>query len=260
MNPAFWKNKKILITGTSSGIGKALLEMLQPTEAVIYSVSRSGKTGRKNNVYHFALDITKSGDLNKLQKSLEKETDKLDFLVNNAGITAHGRFENTGISVFRKVFDINFFAAIELAQKTLKLLQKARGTVVGVSTVSGFYGIPGRAAYSASKSALHAAFESFAIEEREHGVKSVIICPPYTRTGLRTSGLDAAGKKLDEEQHKGKILEPEDVASRIIDVMEKGKTGVLAMDFSGHFVKWMRTLAPGLLQKILHRKLHRDFH
>lgn len=268
MKHDFWAGKDILITGTSSGIGKALVELLADKPCRIFSVSRTisaPEEGRSpsletHQVIPIKCDISNPDEIKKLKIQIGKFTDKLDILINNAGITAHGRFDETDIRVFHKIFSTNFFGSIYLTQLMLDLLKKSTGIVMTVSTVSGFYGIPGRSAYSASKAALHSAFEAFGIEMIDQGVKSVVVCPPYTKTGLRTSGLDKAGKQLNEAQHKGKILLPNDVAKYMLDVLEKGKTGNITMDFSGRFVKWMRTLAPSLLNKILYKKLYHDFH
>jgi NAD(P)-dependent dehydrogenase (short-subunit alcohol dehydrogenase family) len=187
-------------------------------------------------------------------------TDSVDVLFNNAGITAHGRFDETDIAVFKKTFDINFFGAVHLSRLLVEPIKKAKGIFFVTSTVSGLYGIPGRSAYSSSKSALHAVFESIRIELSEYGVRSIIFCPPYTKTALRTSGLDAKGSTLNEEQAKGKIKTPEEVAEEMVRACENPNSRLVTMDKSGNFVKWMRLFAPSLLEKILFKKLYNDFH
>ncbi|HNO23259.1 MAG TPA: 3-ketoacyl-ACP reductase, partial [Leptospiraceae bacterium] len=111
-----------------------------------------------------------------------------------------------------------------------------------------------------SKSALHAVFESLRIELSEEGIRSIIFCPPYTKTNLRTSGLDAKGEKLQEEQAKGKIKTPEEVAEEMVKAMENPNSRLVTMDKSGIVVKWLRLFAPAFLEKILFKKLYNDFH
>jgi short-subunit dehydrogenase len=154
---------------------------------------------------------------------------------------------------------VNFFGNVHLTLELIEALKKARGMVMVTSTVSGLYGIPGRSAYSSSKAALHAVYESLRVELSDYGVRSIIFCPPYTRTALRTSGLDAQGNQLNEEQASGKIKTPEEVAIEMVAAAEDPNSRLVIIDKSGFFVKWMRNLAPAFLEKVLRKKLHHDF-
>lgn len=263
MNQSLWQNKNIIITGASSGIGEALLNALSGIPCRIFTLDRNPKTQATRTtaeVIPLLCDITKESDLQAASEKILSMTDSVDFLFNNAGITAHGRFDKTDISVFRKTFEVNFFGNIHLTLLLVGALKKARGMVMVTSTVSGMYGIPGRAAYSSSKAALHAVYESLRIELSEFGVRSIIFCPPYTRTALRTSGLDASGNALNEEQAKGKIKTPEEVAESMIEAAENPNSRLVIIDKSGFFVKWMRVIAPSFLERILFKKLYHDFH
>jgi NAD(P)-dependent dehydrogenase (short-subunit alcohol dehydrogenase family) len=262
MKPVFWENKNIVITGTSSGIGEALLHKLQTVQCKIFAIDRSPKDHPSSQAVVIPLicDISKEEDIIKTSETILSQTDKIDFLFNNAGITAHGRFDETDISVFKKTFDINFFGAVHLSRLLVEPIKKAKGTFFVTSTVSGLYGIPGRAPYSSSKSALHAVFESIRIELSEYGVRSIIFCPPYTKTALRTSGLDAKGQTLNEAQAKGKIKTPEEVAEEMVKACENPNSRLVTMDKSGFFVKWLRLLSPALLERIIFKKLYHDFH
>ncbi|MCB1177501.1 MAG: SDR family NAD(P)-dependent oxidoreductase [Leptospiraceae bacterium] len=262
MKEKHWQNKHIVITGTSSGIGEAVLKTLSNIECTIFAIDRSPKDHeqKKAKIVPLLCDITNDEDVIKVSEEILKVTDTVDVFFNNAGITAHGRFDETEISVFRKTFDINFFGGIHLTKLLIEPIKKAKGAIMATSTVSGLYGIPGRAAYSSSKAALHAVYEAIRIELSEFGVRSIIFCPPYTRTALRTSGLDAKGTKLNEEQAKGKIKTPEEVASDMIKAVENPNSRLVTIDKSGNFVKWMRLFAPSILEKVLFKKLYNDFH
>ena len=120
MNTKFWQNKTIVITGTSSGIGEAILVALKDIPCTIFALDREPK---KIEAFHNAeiipikCDISVDADILNVQKQISAKTDKVDVLFNNAGITTHGRFDETDISVFRKTFDINFFGTINLTSK-----------------------------------------------------------------------------------------------------------------------------------------------
>lgn len=263
MNIKFWENKVVVITGTSSGIGEAILKELKDSVKTIFALDRSPKEidfSHKAEIIPIQCDISKDEDILNVQKKVNEKTTTVDVLFNNAGITIHSRFDQTDISVFRKSFDINFFGTVNLTLKLIEHIKKAKGAILTTSTVSGLYGIPGRSVYSSSKSALHAVFESLRIELSEFGVRSIIFCPPYTKTNLRTSGMDAKGNTLNEAQHSGRILMPEDVAKEMIKSVENPNSRLVTMDRSGFFVKIMRLFAPARLEKILFKKLYKDFH
>ncbi|MDX1959826.1 MAG: SDR family NAD(P)-dependent oxidoreductase [Leptospiraceae bacterium] len=262
MNQNFWNGKTIVITGTSSGIGEAILNELKEISCTIFAIDRTTKDipTSKAKIVQLQCDLTRSDELEKTGQEILKQTESVDVLFNNAGITAHGRFDEMKMEVFRKTFEINFFAAVHLTLVLIDKIKKSKGVVIVTSTVSGLYGIPGRSAYSSSKSALHAAFESLRIELSEFGVRSIIFCPPYTKTALRTSGLDSKGNKLNEEQAKGKIKTPKEVAEAMILAVEDKNSRLVTMDKSGFYVKWLRLFAPAFLEKQLFKKLYHDFH
>lgn len=127
------------------------------------------------------------------------------------------------------------------------------------STVSALYGVPGRAAYSASKSALHAALESLRIESLLEGIGVSLVCVPYTDTALRTSGLTADGKVLAEAPAKGKRKSAKEVAQVLMEVAKDKEARLVTFNLSGKFLEWMRFFSPKFLEKILYKKLYNDF-
>jgi short-subunit dehydrogenase len=262
MNQSFWKNKKIVITGTSSGIGEAVLNSLSEIDCTIFALDRTPKKSesKKAIIHEIKCDISSDEEIANATKEILSKTDSVDVLFNNAGITIHGRFDETKIDVFRKSFGINFFGTVNLTLHLIEAIKKAKGAILTTSTVSGLYGVPGRSVYSSSKSALHAVFESLRIELSEFGVRSILFCPPYTKTNLRTSGLTASGEKLNEAQYQGKILTPEEVAKAMLNAVENKNSRLVTMDKSGFFVKLLRLFAPAFLERVMFKKLYKDFH
>lgn len=265
MNAGFWEGKTIVVTGASSGIGKALVSLLSNVNCKVYALARRveeiplSKIGKMIPMQCDFSDPQEVQSVSQQISNLEK-TNGIDALFNNAGITAHGKFSDLELDVYRKAMEVNFFAPVAMTKILLPLLIQNKGVVVSTSTVSGLYGVPARAAYSASKSALHGAMEALRIEMRDFGVRSVIVCPPYTRTGLRTSGLDSQGNPLKEAQAEGKILEPEDVAKILLESAEDPNSRLVTLDKSGLFVKLLRLFSPSLLESIMYKKLYKDFH
>ncbi|MGJ4748037.1 SDR family oxidoreductase [Leptospira sp. SA-E8] len=270
MQTDLWKGKTIVITGGSSGIGEALLESLSQIPCKLINLSRSEpelvrkiskkKEKRPAEIFHIQADLSSEKEINKAVAKLAKLTDGIDVLFNNAGITAHSRFDQTQIEAFRKAFDVNFFGPVFLTMRLLPFLKKNKGAVMVTSTVSGLYGVPARSAYSSSKSALHAVMESARIELSEEGLRFIIFCPPYTKTNLRSNGIDGDGQKLGESHYSGKSKTPQEVAEKMIRSIEDPNSRLVVMDKSGFFMKWMRNISPSFLEKVLYKKLYKDFH
>ncbi|EQA55821.1 KR domain protein [Leptospira kmetyi serovar Malaysia str. Bejo-Iso9] len=267
MNPSCWTGKTIVVTGGSSGIGEAVLETLSRLDCKLINLSRtepallkrSGNTAA--DLIHIPTDLSSEKEIDKTVKKISKDYRGIDVLFANAGVTTHSRFDGTRIETFRKTFDINFFGPIYLIQRLLPQIKLTRGSVIATSTVSGLYGIPGRSAYSSSKSALHAALEAARIELSEEGLSFIIFCPPYTKTKLRASGLDGDGNVLNEAQHSSsKIKSPQEVALKMIEAVEDPESRLVIMDSSGFFLKWLRNIAPAFLERTLFKKLYKDFH
>jgi len=263
------REKNILITGASSGIGAATaIEAAQRGAHPILVARRKEELDKIAQLIYktssarpitFECDITSEKDRIRLSNALETEIGDLPVLINNAGITAHGRFDQTRPEVLERAMTVNFFSAVYLTQVMLPLMRKAKGQrkIVLVSTPSALHGVPGRIAYSASKAAGHAWMETMRVELSDENFDTLIFCPGYTATGLRASGLSADGKALHEEQASG-ARTPESVASLLLDAIEKDKR-IAFTNSAGWLMFYLRTLAPGLLERTLRKKLKKDF-
>lgn len=267
MKEKFWKDKTVLITGASSGIGEALYLRLKNTVGKIYLLSRNPPSDMEKTYAQLEFIPVDFSHPDSVETAMDtilqkegKEPSQLHVLFNNAGITAHGRFDSTKMEVFRRTFEVNYFGPIRMIQRLCPVLVRSEGVVVSTSTVSGLYGVPGRAAYSSSKSALHSAMEAFRIEMSEKKIRSIIVCPPYTKTRLRSSGLDSEGNILDEPQAGDKIKTPEEVAESIIRAVENPNSRLVTIDKSGLAMKVLRLFSPKTLERIMHKKLYHDFH
>ena len=167
MNP--FKHKVIIITGASSGIGKACAIELAKLGAYICLAAR-----RIEKIDSLKMELIAIGTKAisvKTDVSLENECKtlidetintfgKIDILINNAGIAMRSSFEDTDVKVLKKLMDVNFWGAVYFTKFALPYLLEAKGTVVAVSSVAGFQGLPGRIGYSASKYALNGFFRN----------------------------------------------------------------------------------------------------
>jgi short-subunit dehydrogenase len=262
------KGINALVTGATGGMGSAIAERL------VHSGVNLILTGRKKDHLEKLTSHLKSlvpenesikiihinGDLNdprfiaELRDFVLKNFGDLHLLINNAGITAHGKFIDTIPEVLRKTMEINFFSIAELTQVMLPVLLKTHGQkmIVYTSTPSGFYGIPERSAYSASKAAGNALMESLRTELAEDHIKTLIFAPGYTETNLRNSVLSAKGEIVSESQAKG-AKSPGYAAEKLVKGIEKNRR-IVFTDKNGLGVYLLRVILPGFLERMIIRK------
>ena len=196
------QNKVVVITGGSSGIGKALAEEFGKRGSKIVI------TGRKKEALQDALTSLKSKDIEaiSIQGDVSKEKDnevmaqeaikafgKIDILINNAGISMRAPFKEVDLGVIRKVMDINYWGAIYATKYCLPEILKNKGSVIGISSIAGFRGLPGRVGYSSSKFALQGFLESLRTELLKTGVHVLTACPGFTASNIRKASLTADG-------------------------------------------------------------------
>ena len=123
---------------------------------------------------------------------------KIDVLINNAGISMRATLEDMNLSVMKKVMDINFYGTVFCTKYALPHILKSKGSVVGVSSIAGYKGLPARTAYSASKFAMQGFLESLRIENLKKGLHVLIACPGFTASNIRNTALSKDGEVQKE--------------------------------------------------------------
>lgn len=227
------KDKVVVITGASSGIGKALAYEMASRKAKVVIAARS-----VTKLSEIEADISRSGgQILAVQTDVSSEKDcmrlitntidrfgKIDILINNAGISMRALLKDLDPGVIRHLMDVNFWGTVYCTKYALPYLMKSKGTVVGVSSIAGFKGLPGRTGYSASKFAVQGFLESLRIENRKTGLHVLIACPGFTSSNIRNTALAADGTQQGESPMDEKSLMPaEEVAVKIANAIKKRK-------------------------------------
>ena len=178
-------SKVVLITGASSGIGKAAAEFLSAKGFRVYGTGRNPKNNENNGYSLLPLDVTKPETISlAINLILEKEG-RLDVLVNNAGMGITGPMEDTPTTEMRKVFETNFFGAIDVMKAVLPQMRKQQsGTIINVTSIAGYMGLPYRGVYSATKGALDLVSESIRMEVKAFGIQIATIAPGDVATNI----------------------------------------------------------------------------
>ena len=199
--------------------------------------------------------------LTKIDLSCYKERQmkrRIDALINNAGISMRALLEDLEPAVLRKVMDVNFWGTVYCTKYALPYLQAARGTVVGVSSVAGLHGLPGRTGYSASKYAMTGFLDTVRIENRRKGVHVMVACPGFTATNVRFSALTADGTEQGATPRKEeKMMTAEEVAHRIAKGIMRRKR-LLLMEFEGRATHFIKKFSPRFLDMMFYKVMARE--
>lgn len=262
----YFKNKNVIITGASSGIGEALTIALSSQGANLVIGARSyaklkdlkNQIAENNKIICVTCDVTKKDDCDNLIKTTIKELGSIDVLINNAGITMRAPFAETSLQTLEKVMQTNYWGTLYCSQAALPHLLKSKGSLVAVSSVTGFKGLPGRSAYAASKFAIHGLYESIRMEYQHKDLNVLIACPGFTSTNIRFNALNAAGNLQQESpMDEEKMTTPEDVAKDIMQAI-RNRDNFMLTDKQGKIIKWLNFFFPKLLEKKIHNTISKE--
>ncbi|ULQ57454.1 SDR family oxidoreductase [Flavihumibacter rivuli] len=256
----FFTNKVVAITGGSDGIGKALVDALISMGAKVATCGRNydklynlQMENAQVLLHTVVADVSKEEDCRKFIESTIDTFGGIDILINNAGISMRALVEDAETEVFRKVMDINFFGAVYCTKYALPSIISRKGIVVGVSSIAGYRGLPGRSAYSASKFALQGWLEALRTEMLDKDVHVMWVSPGFTTSNIRNAALNAEGRAQGESpMDEGDMMSAEECAIHILRAIEKRKRS-LVLTFTGKRAVFMNRFFPALTDKLTHK-------
>jgi NAD(P)-dependent dehydrogenase (short-subunit alcohol dehydrogenase family) len=197
-------------------------------------------------------DVTKEEDCKRLIAKAVEVFGRVDVLICNAGISMRAIFDDVDTAVLHRLMDVNFWGTVYCAKYALKYLQASKGSLVGISSVAGLHGLPGRTGYSASKFAMTGLLETIRIENIKKGLHVMVACPGFTASNVRFSALTADGAARGETpREEGKMMTAEEVARIVAKGIAKRKRLCL-MESEGRATHFVKKFAPGLLDRIFY--------
>ena len=259
----FWETsssmKTAIITGGAGGLGKALSAELLSRDWHVVVLDLPGAAldncGKNDNVSAYACDLTSETELAVVAQAIVESRPGIDLVIYNAGVTAVNLFaEDTG-AAHRKLFEINYFSAVNCARLFLEPLRKTKGVHLAISSVAGFSPLYKRTAYAASKHAMEGFFNSLRSEEKEFGVSVLIAAPSFVATNIgraeiNNDGISRPGSAADALD----VMTPKDAAIEIIKGLEKHRP----MNPVGRTAKlsWIISrFSPKLFQRLMERQI-----
>lgn len=232
-------SKVVLVTGASSGIGKSIATFLSKKGMKVYGTSRKPQKSQNAPFTFVALDVLDTNSIEKAISLIIENEGRLDVLVNNAGMGITGPIEDTPTDEMRKVFDTNLFGAVDVMKAVLPQMRKQQsGTIINVTSIAGYMGLPFRGIYSATKGALELVTESVRMEVKNFGVQVVNIAPGDFATNIAAGRYhtpvfeDSAYKKVYAENlalmdaHVDSGMDPIEMAKAIFKIIHTKKPKV----------------------------------
>ncbi len=262
------KDKIVVVTGASSGIGKALAYEFGRKGAKVVLAARN-----LTNLEEIVNDLNKQGiqalavqtDVSNendcrilIEKTLEK-FGRIDVLINNAGISMRALFIDLQLDVMRRLMDTNYWGTVYCTKFALPHLLKTGGSLVGVISIAGLIGIPGRTAYSASKFAIRGFLDAVRIENLKTGLHVLVVAPGFTTSNIRRAALLADGSEQGETpRDENHMMSSEDVASSVYKAVMKQKRQLILTFYEGKLNVFLRKFLPEFIDNQIYKAFAKE--
>jgi short-subunit dehydrogenase len=252
-------DKIVVITGGSDGIGKALVAQFLALGAKVATCGRNenklsllATEFHSSNLFTAQVDVSNSLEVEAFMHSIIAKWNGIDILINNAGISMRALVSEVSVQTLQNVMDINFWGTVYCTKAALSSIQQNKGVIVGVSSIAGYRGLPGRSGYSASKFALNGWLEALKTELYASGTHVMWVCPGFTTSNIRNAALDKNAKAQGESpMDEGAMMSSEVCAAHIIHAIDKRKRS-LVLTFTGKRTVFMNKYFPAWADKLVH--------
>ena len=261
------KNKVVIITGASSGIGKACAEIFGLAGAKIIISARGEENlvkaqkelaAKGISILAQKSDVSSEKDCSALIDFAIKSFGKIDILINNAGISMRAAFNDLDLKVLKQLIDINYWGMVYCTKFALPSIIENKGTVIGISSIAGYKGLPGRTGYASSKFAMNGFLESLRMEMFAKGVNVLTVAPGFTASNIRNTALNAAGNAQSESPlEEKKLMTAEEVAKYILKATLKRKKQLI-LTGQGKLTVWLNKFFPSFMDKMVYNHMRKE--
>lgn len=260
------RNKVVVITGASSGIGLALaLQALEEGAFVAVCarnctslIEANSKEIEEGRFLVMSVDVSDELACKQFIDAVINKWQKIDVLINNAGISMRSLLAETEISVLKELMNINFWGTVYCTKYALESIKAQKGVIVGVSSIAGYRGLPGRTGYSASKFAMQGFLESLRTELLHSGAHVMWVSPGFTASNIRNVSRMGNGSVQGETPlEESKLMSASTCASLIYKAIHKRKR-VLIIGMLGMFTVWLNKLLPSVADKLVYNHFKKE--
>jgi len=260
--------KVVIITGASSGIGKALSQLyIARGDKVVMAARSADKLNslaeelkkQGGDVLPVKTDVSKEVDCKNLIDKAIEHFGKIDILINNAGISMRAMFRDTDLDVIRQLMDVNYWGTVQCTKYALPYVLKQKGSIVGVISIVGHVGLPARTGYASSKFAIRGFLDTLRIEHLQDGLHVLVAAPGFTESNIRKTALTANGTQQgDTPRNETGMMTSEDVATRIAKAVDKRKRSLILTFTEGKLTVFLGKFFPKLLDKLTYSHMAKE--
>lgn len=265
MAASIFKDKVVVITGASSGIGRELAYQLAEQGAWLSLAARneerlSAVAGecqvRGGRAIAIVTDVGEQAQYSELIQRTVDQYDRIDMLVNNAGITMWANFEDVrDIGFYEQIMRVNYLGSVYCTYYALPFLKKTKGQIIGISSLAGRNGIPKRSGYAASKHAMVGFFDTLRIETAEYGISVTMIYPDFVATETRERALGVDGKPIGKSPVRESEVMPAEKCAQLIIRAAAARKRELIMTWRGKVGLWIKLIAPGIVDRVAQKAI-----
>jgi short-subunit dehydrogenase len=260
------KNKVVIITGASSGIGRAMaIEFASKGARLSLGARRIDLLEKlKSELPEIEIliqktDVSIENDCRELIDATIKRFGQIDVLINNAGISMRAIFEDVELKVIRQLMEVNFFGTVYCSKFALPYLIQSKGSLVGVISIAGFVGLPGRTGYSASKFAVRGFLDTVRIENAKNGLHVLVAAPGFTASEVRKAALTYDGSLQGvTPRNESNMMSSEECAHHIVKAIQKRKRQLILTFVEGKLAVFVAKFFPCLLDRVTYKHMARE--
>ena len=266
MKESYFKDKVIIVTGASSGIGLASARLFGSLGAKVVMAARrldklmelAPSVGPDERVLCVKCDVSSEEECKELVEVTVERFGRLDILVNNAGLSMRAMFKDLDLKVIHSLMDVNFWGTVNCTKYALPFLLQSKGQVVGVISIAGYSALPARTGYSSSKYAIRGFLDTIRIEHLKDGLNVLVFAPGYTSSNVRNAALTADGSAQGETPlDEGKLMSAEDCAKHLAKALRKRKSECILTGL-GKATVLAHRLFPRLTDKLTYKFIARE--
>lgn len=262
-----FKDKVIIVTGASSGIGLAAAKLFGRAGARVVMAARSFEkmlslasevSSDPEKVLCVRCDVSVEADCRRLVEETVARFGRIDILVNNAGISMRALFKGLDLDVLRRLMDVNYWGTVYCTKYALPYLLETKGQVVGVVSIAGYSSLPARSGYSSSKHAVRGFMDTLRMEHLRDGLGVLVFAPGYTASNVRNAALLADGSPQGETPlDEGKLMSAEKCADHLARALARRRSEVILTPLGRLTIAFHR-IFPRLTDRLTYRFIAKE--
>jgi short-subunit dehydrogenase len=204
-------------------------------------------------------DVTIENDCRNLIETTVAKFGRIDILINNAGISMRALFVDLQLDVMRRLMDTNYWGTVYCTKFAMPYLLKSQGSLVGVISIGGYIGMPGRSAYAASKFAVRGFLDTVRVENRKTGLHVLVVAPGFTTSNIRRAALLADGSEQGETpRDENHMMSAEKVASYMYKSLVKRDRQLILTFLQGKLTVFLGKFVPKFLDKLIYNTFAKE--